>query len=73
MTDTATRMTFDVPDISCGHCEMTIHEEVGALAGVKTVRASNQSKTVEVEFESSAISADDIRTALAEAGYPARN
>lgn len=73
MTETITRMTFNIPDISCGHCEMTIREEVGALTGVKLVEASNQSKTANIEFDPSVVSLDTIRTTLVEAGYPPQN
>ena len=73
MSATLERIRFAVPGINCGHCEMTIREEVGALSGVTSVEASNQSKTVEVEFEPSVVTPDTIRATLAEAGYPAQN
>lgn len=73
MTETLTRMIFNIPDISCGHCEMTIREEVGALSGVKLVEASNQSKTANVEFDPSVVTIDTIRATLVEAGYPPQN
>ena len=73
MTDTLTRLTLSVPGINCGHCEMTIKEEVGALAGVSKVEPSNQTKLVVVDFDAAAVSPDQIKAVLAEAGYPVQN
>jgi copper ion binding protein len=73
MAETLTQQTFTVPNINCGHCEMTIREDVGALPGVAKVEPSLQTKMVVVEFAPERVTADDIRKALAEAGYPAQN
>ena len=45
-----TTKTVDVPGISCGHCVMTIEREVGALAGVASVKADQASRTVTVSW-----------------------
>ena len=34
-----TAKTFKVPNISCGHCVMTIQREVGELEGIVSVEA----------------------------------
>jgi len=73
MTDTVSRLTLAVPGINCGHCELTIKEEVGALDGVRTVEPSHLSKSVVIDFDSASVSAEQIKAALAEAGYPAQN
>ncbi len=73
MTATLEQITLTVPDINCGHCEMTIKEEVGALGGVSDVQPSNVTKTVVVEFDPAAVTPEAIRATLAEAGYPAQN
>jgi copper chaperone len=70
MTDTQSRVTLSVPHINCGHCEMTIKEEVGALAGVRTVEPSNQTKSVVIDFDAATVSPEQIKAVLAEAGYP---
>jgi len=67
-----TGKTFKVPNISCGHCVMTIQREVGELAGVKAVRADEQSKMVTVEWEEPA-TWDQIRALLEEINYPPEN
>jgi copper chaperone len=73
MVNSVTRTTLTVPGINCGHCEMTIREEVGALSGVQAVEPSNQTKTVVVEFDPGAVSLEQIKATLAEAGYPAQD
>jgi copper chaperone len=61
--------TFSVPNISCGHCVMTIERELGELAGVKSVAADLATKTVTVEWDSPA-TWDSIRSLLTEINYP---
>ncbi len=65
-----TTLTVKAPNISCGHCVHTIQDEVGELAGVKSVQAKEDSKVVTVTFEAPATSAQ-IEALMAEIGYPA--
>ncbi len=61
--------TYRVPGISCGHCTMTIERELGQLAGVASVKADLDSKTVTVEWSAPA-SEEGIKALLAEIRYP---
>ncbi|HET92232.1 MAG TPA: heavy metal transporter [Chloroflexi bacterium] len=61
--------TFQVPNISCNHCVMTIKREVGELAGVTSVDADANTKTVTVEWDAPA-DWDGIKALLAEINYP---
>ena len=61
--------TFEVPNISCGHCVQTIQNEVADLAGVKRVQAAQTSRMVTVEWEAPA-SWEQIRALLVEINYP---
>ena len=65
-----TTVTFNIPNISCGHCVNTIQLEVGDLPGVDTVEASADTKTATVTFNAPATE-DAIKTLLAEINYPA--
>lgn len=65
-----TTLTVKAPNISCGHCVHTIQDEVGELAGVKSVQAKEDSKLVTVTFETPATS-EQIEALMAEIGYPA--
>jgi len=62
-------VTYSVPNISCGHCVHTIQSELIELEGVKEVRASAETKTVVVAFDSPADEAK-IKALLAEINYP---
>ena len=62
--------TLSVPNISCGHCVMTIKRELGELEGVSSVEADADIKTVTVAWDAPA-SEDNIKALLAEINYPA--
>ena len=64
-----TAKTFEVPNISCGHCTHTIETEVGELAGVKSVHADEATKQVTVEWDAPA-SWEKIESLLEEIDYP---
>lgn len=64
-----TTIKFSVPNISCGHCVHTIQTEVADLVGVKSVKADQASKQVEIVFEPPA-STESIEALLAEIDYP---
>lgn len=59
-------VTYNVPDISCGHCVQAITGAVSPLDGVESVDVSIDDKTVTVEgaFDDAA-----VREAIDEAGY----
>ena len=62
--------TFSIPRITCGHCVMTIKNELMEMAGVKQVEGDPDAKTITVQWEAPA-----TRQALlnlpAEINYPA--
>ena len=62
--------TFSIPNISCGHCVMTIKNELNELPGVTTVDGSPEAKTVDVQWEAPANS-EKIKATLQEINYPA--
>ena len=62
--------TFQVPNISCHHCVMTIQRELGELEGVVSATGDVKTKTVTVEWESPA-TWDGIKSLLDEINYPA--
>lgn len=65
-----TNLTFNVPNISCGHCVHTIQSELSELEGVAKVVASSDSKQVSVTFDAPA-DESKIKSLLAEINYPA--
>ncbi len=64
-----TTVTYSIPAISCGHCTHTIETELADLQGVRSVKADEAGKKVEITFDAPA-SEDAIKTLLAEINYP---
>jgi copper chaperone len=54
---------FDVPDIHCGHCKMSIEDAVAAVTGVETVDVTIDARTVDVVYDGS----DETRAAVVQA------
>jgi copper chaperone CopZ len=61
--------TFEVPNISCHHCVMTIERELDGLDGVTEARADVATKEVTVEWDDRT-SWQDIVELLTEINYP---
>jgi copper chaperone CopZ len=62
--------TFSIPNISCGHCVMSIKNELSELEGVKIVDGDPDIKSITVEFEPPA-TLEQIKETLKEINYPA--
>jgi copper chaperone CopZ len=62
--------TFSIPNISCGHCTMTIKNELSEIDGVANVDGSIEGKTVTVEWDNPA-TRERILSMLKEINYPA--
>ena len=63
-------VTYNIPNISCGHCVHTIQMEVADLSGVEAVEASADTKTVTITFGDPATETE-IKSLLTEINYPA--
>lgn len=59
--------TYTVTGMTCGHCEMSVREEVSEVAGVAAVEVSHETGALTVSGEG--FSDDAVRAAVAEAGY----
>ena len=64
------KQTLTIPKISCGHCVMTIKNELSELEGVTTVEGNPEDKTITIEWDLPATLAK-IKTTLGEINYPA--
>ena len=62
-------ITYEVPNISCGHCVHTIQTELSELAGVTKVAASEADRIVTIEFDAPATE-EGIVSLLKEINYP---
>lgn len=58
---------YKVEGMTCGHCELSVQEEISEIAGVTGVNADHASGNVEVSGEG--FSDEDVAAAVKEAGY----
>ncbi len=61
--------TFNVPDMSCGHCKAAVEGELNKLPGVVRASADIERGTVEVSYDEGAVTTEDLEGAIEEAGY----
>ena len=64
-----TEQTLRVPDMSCGHCKAAVEGELSKLSGVQRANAYVERGTVEVSYDESRVSTEDLKGAIEEAGY----
>ena len=62
--------TLSIPNISCGHCVMSIKKELSEMEGVAKVEGDPASKSVTLEWDAPATLAS-IKDTLKEINYPA--
>lgn len=60
------RNTYNVSGMTCGHCELSVREEVEALPGVSAAVADRESGTLVVDGSATR---DEVAAAVREAGY----
>ena len=61
---------LSIPNISCGHCVMTIKKELGEVAGVSKVEGDPTGKNITLEWDVPA-TLEKIKETLREINYPA--
>ena len=61
-------VTYDVTGMTCGHCELSIQEEIGELAGVVEVDADHETGRVTVTSHEP-LDRAAVAAAVEEAGY----
>ena len=62
-------MTFNVPDMSCGHCKAAVEGGLNELPGVERANADVVRGTVEVSYDEVTVGTGDLKGAIEEAGY----
>lgn len=63
-------MKFQVPDMTCSHCEATIKKEI--LKNDKEAQVTVNLKAKEVSIESNKLTQDNILTVLDQIGYDSK-
>jgi len=64
-----TEKTFNVPDMSCGHCKAAVEGGLKELPGVERANADVAKGTVEVSYEEGKVRTEQLKGAIEEAGY----
>ena len=61
--------TLTIPALHCGSCAKTVTRVLEALPSVEVTQTNAEAKRVDVKFDESAISLDQVREALDEVGF----
>ena len=64
-----TKKTFNVPDMSCGHCKAAVEGALNKISGVESANADIVKGTVEVSYDGSTMTTEDLLGAIQVAGY----
>ncbi len=64
-----TKATFNVPEMSCGHCKAAVEGELNKLSGVEYSNVDLEKSTVEVSYDESRVTTGKLEDAIEEAGY----
>ena len=61
--------TIDVQGMTCGHCKMSVEGALGKIDGVSAAEVNLDSGKVEVTYDESKVSLDNMKEAVEEQGY----
>ena len=61
-----------VPDMTCGHCELSVQEALDDLDGVERAKADHETGDVEVDYDEDKVSVEQMGEAIEEVGYTLR-
>jgi copper chaperone len=61
--------TFNVPDMSCGHCKAAVEDGLNRLSGVEYSNADVEKGIVEVRYDESRVGTGQLEGAIEDAGY----
>ncbi len=66
-----TEVRFDVPDMTCATCPITVKIAMSGVEGVQSVEVDFDTRSAKVIFDPALTDAAAIAEASAQAGYPA--
>jgi len=61
--------TLNVEGMSCAHCKAAVEGELKALPGIEKAKADVARGTVELRYDESKVGAENLESAIEEAGY----
>ena len=66
---TTKETTLRIPALHCGSCAKTVTRILEALPSVAVTQTNPEAKLVDIKFDESAISLEQVREALDEVGF----
>ena len=63
------KITLNVQGMSCGHCVNSVEGSVGQLTGVDSVKVTLDEAKVDVSFDESQVSLEQIKETIEDQGY----
>lgn len=61
--------TLDVRGMTCGHCKISVEGALKGLEGVSAAEVDLNSGKVEVTYDESKVSSENMKAAVEEQGY----
>ncbi len=62
-----------VPDMTCGHCELSVQEALDELDGVRDARADHKTGSVELTYDEGKVTNEQFKEAIEGVGYSLRS
>ncbi|WP_107951677.1 copper chaperone CopZ [Lysinibacillus parviboronicapiens] len=62
-------VTLNVQGMSCGHCVNSVEKGIGTLAGVEQVKVNLAEGLVDVSFNETQVTLEQIKEAIDDQGY----
>ncbi|MGM9966355.1 MULTISPECIES: copper chaperone CopZ [unclassified Rummeliibacillus] len=63
------KIQLNVEGMSCGHCVKAVENGVGSLNGVQNVSVNLEKGLVDVDYDNSKVTTENIKEAIEEEGY----
>lgn len=63
------QVTLNVEGMSCQHCVKAVESNVGEMSGVESVKVHLDQGTVDVDYQESSVSVDQIKDVIEDQGY----
>ena len=69
---TPSKAKFDVQNMTCAACGITIEKALGRVAGVSSTKVDAETNTVTVEFDAKRTTPSALAEVITNAGFPAK-
>ncbi|MDZ5713179.1 copper chaperone CopZ [Jeotgalibacillus haloalkalitolerans] len=63
------QVTLNVEGMSCQHCVKAVESNVGEMSGVDSVKVHLDQGTVDVNYQESSVTVDQIKDVIEDQGY----